>query len=190
MCRRGTPARPGEGSLLSPGTAGPGGLATATGDQGEVYRLHPAVARVKESVEGGGTAAPHQPAPQPDLESGGGGKLALILWAIKRHQGELRMFGGVWKKQIPKNSGQLFSLSPEQLLAARATRRTLTPSSTHPWRSRRGSCGAAGCSGPSAMGSSGPGRLGRGIFRPSRGSTLTDSHSGTSTRRGPLSRWW
>ena len=38
-----------------------------------------------------------QPMSQQDLGSEEG-KLSLILWAMKRRQGELRMFGGVWKK--------------------------------------------------------------------------------------------
>ena len=157
---RGTPARPKEGSLLSPGTAGRGGLATGGGHQGEVYPLHPAVARVKESVEGGGTAGgdarggPLQgclrprwgPAGAPAKPGIGGGQA-----------GELRMFGGVWKKhahgQIPKNAGQLFSLSPEELLVVEkhpCTRNTedIDPA-THPWRSRPG--GSWGAAPPGAV---------------------------------------
>ena len=37
--------------VLVAGTAGPGGLATGGGHQGEVHPLHPAVAGVKESME-------------------------------------------------------------------------------------------------------------------------------------------
>ena len=52
---------------------------------------------------------------------GANGKLSLLLWAMKRHQGELRMFGGIWKKQtsgeIPKGADQQFKLTPEKLLA-------------------------------------------------------------------------
>ena len=42
----------------------------------------------------------NQPMSQQDLDSEEG-KLSLILWAMKRHQGELRMFGGVWKAPGP-----------------------------------------------------------------------------------------
>ena len=45
------------------------------------------------------------------------GKLSLILWAMKRDQGELRMFGGVWKMhasgEIPRGADQ-FKLAPEE----------------------------------------------------------------------------
>ena len=65
------------------------------------------------------------------------------LWAMKRHQGELRMFGGVWKKQ--RSSGALTSsLSSRRrsswpwsagLTHARVSRTTSTQSSTRAWRS-------------------------------------------------------
>ena len=60
---------------------------------------------------------------QPDLDSEEG-KLSLLLWAMKRHQGELRMFGGIWKKhssgEIPKGADQQFKLTPEEILALSA----------------------------------------------------------------------
>ena len=57
----------------------------------------------RRHARAGGTGPPatgpgmDQPMSQKDLESEEG-KMSLILWAMKRHQGELRMFGGVWKK--------------------------------------------------------------------------------------------
>ena len=70
-----------------------------------------------------------QPMPPQDLGSGEG-KLSLLLWAMKRHQGELRMFGGIWKKhssgEIPKGADQQFKLSPEELLALERRTHPLT----------------------------------------------------------------
>ena len=63
----------------------------------------------------GGTAAPKhatgpgQPMSQQDLDSEEG-RLSLLLWAMKRHQGELRMFGGIWKKH---SSGEIPNSPPE-----------------------------------------------------------------------------
>ena len=58
-----------------------------------------------------------QPMAQPDLDSEEG-KLSLLLWAMKRHQGELRMFGGIWKKhssgEIRKGADQQFKLTPQE----------------------------------------------------------------------------
>ena len=57
-----------------------------------------------------------QPVPPQNLDTEEG-KLSLLLWAMKRHQGELRMFGGIWKKhssgEIPKGADQQFKLSPQ-----------------------------------------------------------------------------
>ena len=63
------------------------------------------------------------------------GKLSLLLWAMKRHQGELRMFGGIWKKhssgEIPKGADQQFKLSPEELLALERRTHPLTCERDH-----------------------------------------------------------
>ena len=58
-----------------------------------------------------------------------------LLWAMKRHQGELRMFGGIWKKhssgEIPKGADQQFKLSPEELLALERRTHPLTCERDH-----------------------------------------------------------
>ena len=63
------------------------------------------------------------------------GKLSLLLWAMKRHQGELRMFGGIWKKhssgEIPKGADQQFKLTPEELLALERRTHPLTCEQDH-----------------------------------------------------------
>ena len=68
---------------------------------------------------------------QQDLDSQDG-KLSLILWAMKRHQGELRMFGGIWKKhasgEIPRSADQL---APEELLALERRTHPLTCEQDH-----------------------------------------------------------
>ena len=85
-----------------------------------------------------------QPVPPQNLDTEEG----KLSWAMKRHQGELRMFGGIWKKhssgEIPKGADQQFKLSPEELLAldagpthSRVSGTTSTRSSTRPWRSER-----------------------------------------------------
>ena len=61
-----------------------------------------------------------------DLEDG---KLSLILWAMKRHQGELRMFGGIWKKHARVRSPGArtrFKLAPDELLALERRTHPLT----------------------------------------------------------------
>ena len=124
-----------------------------------------------------------QPMPPQDLDSEEG-KLSLLLSAMKRHQGELRMFGGIWKKhssgEIPKGANQQFKLSPEELLALERRTHLL------------------GLGDPSAGEPGGSSGL-RGVFwtRQTRtwdlpsltGCTPTDSPSSTSTRLGPHSRW-
>ena len=82
---------------------------------------------VDQDARAGGTGPlqGHRPRKGPahvpaDLDSEDG-KLSLILWAMKRHQGELRMFGGVWRKhasgEIRRGADQQFKLAPEELLA-------------------------------------------------------------------------
>ena len=70
--------------------------------------------------KGGTGPGRDQPMPRQDLDLEEG-KLSLILWAMKRHQGELRMFGGIWKKhasgEIRRGADQQFKLTPEELLA-------------------------------------------------------------------------
>ena len=76
-----------------------------------------------------------QSRPPQDLDSEEEGKLSLLLWAMKRHQGELRMFGGIWKKhssgEIPKGADQQFKLSPEELLALERRTHPLTCERDH-----------------------------------------------------------
>ena len=52
-----------------------------------------------------------------------------------RHQGELRMFGGIWKKhssgEIPKGADQQFKLTPEELLALERRSHPLTCEQDH-----------------------------------------------------------
>ena len=75
-----------------------------------------------------------QPVPPQNLDTEEG-KLSLLLWAMKRHQGELRMFGGIWKKhssgEIPKRADQQFKLSPEELLALERRTHPLTCERDH-----------------------------------------------------------
>ena len=75
-----------------------------------------------------------QPVPPQNLDTEEG-KLSLLLWAMKRHQGELRMFGGIWKKhsigEIPKGADQQFKLSPEELLALERRTHPLTCERDH-----------------------------------------------------------
>ena len=77
-----------------------------------------------------------------DLEEG---KLSLLLWAMKRRQGELRMFGGIWKKHSSgrartsnsssrRRSSWPWSAGPTH---SRVSGTTSTRSSTRPWRSER-----------------------------------------------------
>ena len=68
---------------------------------------------------------------QPDLDLEEG----LLLWAMKRHQGELRMFGGIWKKhssgEILKGADQQFKLTPEELLVLERRTHPLTCEQDH-----------------------------------------------------------
>ena len=114
-----------------------------------------------------------QPVPPQNLDTEEG-KLSLLLWAMKRHQGELWMFGGIWKKhssgEIPKGADQQFKLSPEELLALERRTHPLTCERDHidpiihsalEIRARRRSRWW-GSSGPRAMACFGRGRLARG----------------------------
>ena len=57
-------------------------------------------------------------------------KLSLILWAMKRHQGELRpdVWGGL-EEARKRGADQQFKLAPEELVALE--RRTHRPSHLH-----------------------------------------------------------
>ena len=72
-----------------------------------------------------------QPMSQQDLNTEEG-KLSLLLWAMKRHQGELRMFVKKHTSgEIPRGADQQFKLTPEELLALERRTHPLTCERDH-----------------------------------------------------------